>query len=108
MPHNQYQRRAYKSGRSSGIGPATAKFLLLALLAVFSLLYLVQSAQGSDMAIQLRSLDKQQQDLEQESSTLTVNASRLQSLDKLNQSATQAGLVPITPPTDSVTLPGNP
>lgn len=78
----------------------------MAMLAVFCLLYLVQTAQGSDMSMQMRNLADEKKELQEESSTLTVNASRLQSLQKLSESAAGQGMVANTQ-TETVTLPSN-
>lgn len=98
-----YRKQVYKTGTIFSIGPTTARYLVLLLLAVFSLLYLVQSAQGSDKALELRRQEEKQTDLQKELTTLEVQSSRLQSLQNLSQSANNQGLVPITNP-ESITV----
>lgn len=88
-----YNRRAYKSGWLFRVGPTTARYLILILLAVFSLLYLVQSAQGADKVRELRNLENHSKKLDEELSTLEINASRWQSLQNLNQYAAKEGMV---------------
>lgn len=108
MPLRQkqyYNRRAYKSGSVFSVGPTTARYLILVLLAVFSLLYLIQAAQGASTTINLQDLAKKKTGLDQEMTTLQVNASRLQSLDSLNQAASTQGLVPIENNPATVTVP---
>ena len=100
-----YRRQAYKSGSVFSVGPTTARYLILILLAVFSLLFLIESAQGSSGLLQLRNLENQKTDLNKELTTLQVNASRLQSLQTLNQSATTQGLVPVSGSADTITVP---
>jgi len=73
----------------------TARYLMLLLLAVFSLLFLVQTAEGSDKALQLRQEEAKQQQLRQELTTLEVQSSRLQSLQNLSQSPAAQGMIPI-------------
>lgn len=105
---NQIQRRqAYKTGSSLGIGPTTARYLILTLLAVFSLMYLIQSAQGSDGLIELRKLTETHDTLSKELTTLKVNDSRIRSLQNLQQSANNQGLVPVQGSVESVTVPAN-
>lgn len=91
-----YRKQIYKTGSVFNVGPTTARYLVLLLLAVFSLLYLVQSAQGSDKAIRLRNEESKQKELQQELTSLEVQNSRLQSLQNLSQTAIQQGLIPVT------------
>ncbi len=99
-----YRRQVYKSGSSFSVGPTTVRYLTLLLLAVFSLLYLVQSAQGSNKNIEIRNLDQKKNELDKELSTLEVNASRWQSLNNLSQSAAKQQLVPIDGTVETITL----
>jgi len=102
------RRTAYKSGNRFSVGPTAVRYLILLLLAAFSLFYLIQSAQGSDRLTEIRNLDKKRADLEKELTTLEVNASRLQSLQSLNQAATNAGLVPIGNSLETIVIPPKP
>lgn len=103
--NNQYNRRAYKTGRTFGVGPTTARYLILVLLAIFSLLYLIQAAQGSSTTIEIHNLQKQKTGLDQQLTTLQVNSSRLQSVESLNQAAQSQGLVPIEDNPQTITVP---
>ncbi|HSX42003.1 MAG TPA: hypothetical protein VLE93_01490 [Candidatus Saccharimonadales bacterium] len=103
--NNQYNRRAYKTGSRFSVGPTTARYLILILLAIFSLLYLIQAAQGSSNTIELQNLQKQKTGLDQQLTTLQVNASRLQSVQNLNQSAATQGLVPVESNPTTITVP---
>lgn len=94
--YRSHRRQVYKTGTIFGVGPNTARYLGLILLSVFSLLFLIQSAQGSDRALELRQLEEKKLELEKDLATLEVNATRWQSLQILNESATKQGLVPIT------------
>lgn len=100
-----YRRQAYKSGSVFSVGPTTARYVVLILLAVFSLLFLIESAQGSNGLLQLRNLENQKTDLDKQMTTLQVNASRLQSLQNLSQSAASQGLVPVSSAADTITVP---
>lgn len=101
---NQYRRRVYKTGGIFNVGPTTTRYAILLLLAVFSLLYLIQSAQGADKTIELRNLADRKETLDQELTTLEVNASRWQSLQNLSQSSQSQGLVPIGGTPESITV----
>jgi hypothetical protein len=107
MPLRQQRLRrqqAYKSGSVFSVGPTTARYLILTLLAVFSLMYLIQSAQGSDSIIELRNLEQQKSELGKELTTLKVNDSRIRSLQNLQNSANEQGLVPIDGSAESITV----
>jgi hypothetical protein len=98
------RRQAYKTGRIFKIGPTTARYVVLSLLAVFSLFYLIQSAQGADSAIELRQIKTEKDSLDKELSTLKINDSRIRSLQNLEKSANQQGLVPTDSKTEVITL----
>lgn len=103
LQHNRIHRRqVYKTGSIFRVGPTTARYLILLLLGVFSLLFLVQSTQGAQTSADIRSQDGLQASQRQEMATLEVQKSRLDSLPVLNQTAQNEGLVPIGNP-DSVT-----
>jgi hypothetical protein len=101
------RRQAYKTGRVFKIGPTTARYVVLSLLAVFSLFYLIQSAQGADSAIELRQIKTEKDSLDKELSTLKINDSRIRSLQNLENSATEQGLVPVGSNIEVVTLEQN-
>lgn len=101
MPLRQtrlYRKQVYKTGTIFSIGPTAARYLILLLLGVFSLLFLVQSTQGAQVSVDIRNEDSKQADQRQELSTLEINATRIQSLPNLNQAAAANGLVPIGNP----------
>lgn len=95
---------AYKSGSVFSIGPTTVRYLILMLLAVFSVLFLIEAAQGSDGVLELRRLEDKKKDLNQELTTLQVNASRLQSVQALTNSAAAQGLVPVEKSLETITV----
>ena len=98
-----YRRQVYKTGSIFSVGPTTARYLVLLLLGVFSLLFLVQATQGAQTSVDIRNQDKLQSDQSKEMTTLEVQSSRLQSLQNLNQFAQSQGLVPVGAP-ESISL----
>ena len=100
-----YRRQVYKTGSIFSVGPTTARYLILLLLGVFSLLFLVQATQGAQTSVDIRTQDKLQGDQNKEMTTLEVQSGRLQSLQNLSQFAVSQGLVPVGTP-ESITLPG--
>jgi hypothetical protein len=106
--NNRIQRRqAYKTGRVFSVGPLAMRYLTLAALSIFSLFFLIQSAQGQDKLIEIRKLEESKGALEKELVTLQVNDSRIRSLQSLQKSADKQGLVPIEGATESLELPAN-
>lgn len=89
------RRQAYKSGTVFKVGPATVRYSIIGLVAVLSVFYLIQVAQGSDLGIELRDLRNQKDSLNKELSTIKINESRILSLQKLEESASLQGLVPV-------------
>lgn len=90
------RRTVYKSGTVFSVGPTAARYLVLVVLAVLSLLYLVQSAQGSDRALELRDTQKSVTEAERVFDTLVIQERRIRSLQTLSETATKQGLVPAT------------
>lgn len=90
------RRTVYKSGTVFSVGPTAARYLVLIVLAVLSLLYLVQSAQGSDRALELRDTQKSITEAERVFDTLVIQERRTRSLQTLSDSAAKQGLVPVT------------
>lgn len=107
ITRNQHRRQVYKTGSSLSIGPTAARYLIIILIAVFSVMYLVQSTQGATQIVELRNLEKKSDELKKETSTLEVNVSRLKSLQTLNDTATSQGLVPIQGQPDTITIPSS-
>ncbi|MEK7170783.1 MAG: hypothetical protein AAB774_00550 [Patescibacteria group bacterium] len=99
-----YRKQVYKTGSIFSVGPTTARYLVLLLLGVFSLLFLVQSTQGAQTSVELNKQETLNQDQQQELTTLEVQSSRLKSLQNLNQAALTQGLVPIGNPEPIVTV----
>lgn len=98
------RRQAYKSGSVFRVGPTTARYAVLALLAVFSLFYLIQSAQGADLGIEFRKAKTEKGNEDKILSTLKINDFRIRSLKNLEESALEQGLVPISSDIEVITL----
>jgi len=94
----QYRRQLYKTGTIFSIGPTAVRYLVLLLLGVFSMLFLVQSTEGAQISTDISNQDSLQTSQRQELTTLTIQQSRLQSLQAANQAAATAGDVPIGNP----------
>ena len=90
-----YQRRtAYKTGRVFQVGPTATKYLLLVLVAIFTLFYLAQTTQSANKVVEIRALDNKKEELNKQYSALEVEASRQQSLQNLTDQAGQLKMVP--------------
>lgn len=77
------------------IGPVSAKFITITLLALGALFYIAQSSQGSTQKYQVMQLTQNRQDLESKTKDLEVEAARLKSLDEIKKSTQNSELVPI-------------
>jgi hypothetical protein len=99
------RRRVYKSGTVFSIGPTATRYLVLVVLAVLSLLYLVQSAQGSDAALKLRDTQEQLTESDRVFDTLVIQERRTRSLQNLTDSASKQGLVPLDGAPETLTVP---
>lgn len=90
-----YRKQYVKPGTIMSVGPTTARYLVLLLLGVFSLMFLVQTTQGAQSTVQIREQENLLKASRQELTTLEIQSSRLQSLQQLSQTAQTQGLVPI-------------
>lgn len=99
------RRRVYKSGAVFSVGPTATRYLVLLVLAVLSLLYLVQSAQGSDAALKLRDTQEKLTESDRVFDTLVIQERRTRSLQNLSESATKQGLVPLGAAPETLEVP---
>lgn len=99
------RRQVYKSGTVFSVGPVAVRYIILSALSIFSLFFLIQSAQGQDKLIEIRKLEETKGALEKELITLKVNDSRIRSLQNLQQSADKQGLVPVDGTTETIEIP---
>lgn len=70
-------------------------FLVLALILVGGLLYLSQSNKLAVRGYDIASLEKQKDDLTAEKEQLEIDASRLQSIQQIEQGLKNSGMVPV-------------
>ncbi|MBI4948493.1 hypothetical protein HY844_03010 [Candidatus Berkelbacteria bacterium] len=101
---NQYRRGIYKSGSVFSIGPTTARYVIILFIGLFTLMYLIEAAQGSDKKIEINVIENQKIELNKELKTLELNASRLQSTTRLSESATKQGLVSVGDTLETITV----
>ena len=86
-----YRKRTIK--REFKIGPVSLKFVTIALIAVGALFYLAESSQASSQQYQIMQLQKSKQAAVDQSKDLEVQAARLKSLNEINSSSQNMGLV---------------
>lgn len=72
--------------RQISIGPLTLRFITVIILASLCILYLAQSTQGATQNYRLRELEQTKYELEKENERLSVEATRLQALKKVDVS----------------------
>lgn len=92
---NNYKRKVYKTGRVYGVGPLAVRYLVIILIAIFSLFYLTQQTEGASKRVEARGQDKTINNLNQDYSALEVNASRAQALSNLNTYVGGTKLAPV-------------
>lgn len=103
MNQFSHKRTAYKTARGSlKLGPVMAKSFMLFAIAAFTMLFLVQTSEGSNTYSSIRSLERQKEELQKEYSSLEVNATRLKSLQTLEESGEKLGLVPVESTSGSI------
>lgn len=83
------------------IGPVSNTILLIVLACLIGLLYLAQVTKTNSYGYTINSLQEQSVSLQEEKAALEVSAARLQSLDRVKNSAVAQGLVN-TPPAATV------
>ncbi len=96
----QRTRRIKRNGQlgsytaSKQMGPVTSTLFLAIIIGVLALLYLTQITKTSVYGYQINELSEQQTVLLQEQQELRVEASRLQSVARIEDSSAVAGLEP--------------
>lgn len=86
------QMQSYAATRS--LGPVTSTLLLVIMVGVLSLLYLTQITKTSVYGYQINELSTQQAALVEQQQELQVEAARLQSVARIENSSVAAGLEP--------------
>ena len=77
------------------VGPVSIRFITIALVTVLSIIYLAQSNATATKGYQLKELQKEQQELALENERLEVESSRLNSLDRIKETAREKKMVPV-------------
>lgn len=92
---NQNTVSALASARQ--LGPISNTIILIVLLCLIGLLYLTQVTKTNNFGYTINSLQQHQSDLKNQQSDLEVASARLQSLDRVSQSAVARNLTPTNP-----------
>lgn len=72
-------------GRRISIGPKAIRFVAVMIFAALGILYLTQSTQGADRSYKIRDLTAQKTGLSEQRDRLQIEASRLESLNQIDQ-----------------------
>ena len=78
--------------RRISLGPNSVKFLVLFILAAFSLFYLSQSSQSSTRNYVVSDLEQQKKDTSAQLDRLEVEANRLKALSLIQDKANEKGM----------------
>lgn len=78
-----------------GAGPVSLKFITIAILAVLSLLYLVQANSSATKGYSLKALEEERTKLEAQNERLEVEAARQKSLKEIKNKTQNSGMVPV-------------
>lgn len=89
--------------RQITLGPTALKFIAIVIFAALGLIYLTQSTRGANLSVELRTLDSQQQELNQKIDRLNAEGARLKALDNVY---TQTSEMQMQPSTQINYLPG--
>ena len=79
------------------LGPISNTIILIVLACLLGLLYLTQVTKTNAYGYQINTLTEQQAQLKSEHDDLEVASARLQSLDRVQQSAQATAMVPVSP-----------
>jgi hypothetical protein len=79
------------------LGPISNTIILIVLTCLLGLLYLTQVTKTNSYSYKINSLNKQQQQLQQEHDDLQVAAARLQAVDNIKNSDVAKKLVSVAP-----------
>ncbi|HSH55431.1 MAG TPA: hypothetical protein VK983_01235 [Candidatus Limnocylindrales bacterium] len=82
---------------SAGLGPISNTIILIVLACLLGLLYLTQVTKTNAYGYQINTLTEQQAQLKSEHDDLEVASARLQSLDRVQQSAEATAMVSTAP-----------
>ena len=78
------------------VGPVAIKFITIFVLALLTLIYLIQSTRGATQQLKLTGLEEHKKELQNERSEIELEAIRLKSLQNLKDKAKNFKLEPVT------------
>ena len=87
----------FRSGRERTLGPISNTVILIVLACLLGLLYLTQVTKTNAYGYKINSLTEQQNQLKAQHDDLEVASARLQSLDRVQNSAQAKSLVSVAP-----------
>lgn len=93
------QNTANFKAQEHTLGPISNTILLIILTCLLGLFYLTQVTKTNAFSYQINSLQKQQTDLQNQNADLQVASARLQSLERVKNSAVASNLVSVAPST---------
>jgi len=79
----------------SGAGPVSMKFLTIAVLAVLSLLYLIQANRSATKGYSLKALEEERTKIEAKNERLEVEAARQKSITEIENKTKDIEMVPV-------------
>lgn len=83
--------------QARSIGPVSNTVIIVVLVCLLGLLYLSQVTKTNAYGFEIDTLEQQQTQLVNEHAELELNAARLQSVDRVQNSGVAQGLVPAQP-----------
>lgn len=83
--------------RSGTLGPVSNAVILIVLACLLGLLYLTQVTKTNAYGYQINALTQEQSQLKSEHDDLEIASARLQSLDRVQNSAQATAMAPVTP-----------
>ena len=89
------QNTARAKTSTKTIGPISNTIMLIVLACILGLLYLTQVTKTNALSYKMNDLKTQAEQLKDEQDDLTVNAARLQSLERVKNSETAKNLVSV-------------
>src|SRR3954471_16935447 len=101
MNRNRYQARQQNSvsfqAKAHTLGPISNTITLIVLACLLGLLYLTQVTKTNAFGYQINALQQKQSSLKSEHDDLEVSSARLQSLNRVQNSAVAKNMVPVAP-----------
>ena len=82
--------------RQITLGPTALKFIAIVIFASLGVIYLTQSTRGANLSVELRTLDSQQQELNQKIDCLNAEGARLKALDNVYNQTSEMQMQPST------------